>query len=395
MFEQVKKGIVGGVAAAALLAGSAMLAQAADKVKIGMVTTLSTKAGYLGDDIRKGFELAIEQQGGNLGGVPVDLIVEDDGRKPESARQIATRMIEQDKVKLMTGIVFSNVAMAVVPKVLKQGVVYVSPNAGPSILAGKKCDPSYFNVAWQNDNLHEAMGKYVNDKGYKRVYLLAPNYPAGTDALAGFKRFFKGEVVKEVYTKLGQSDYAAEISSLRAAKPDAIFFFYPGGMGINFTKQYAQAGLVGEIPAFGPAFSFDDTIVDAVGEASLGVVNSSQWAADLDNATNKKFVADYVAKHGKNPTLYASQGYDAANLIGSALKSVGGNLDDMDAFRAALKKADFASVRGAFRFGNNNHPVQDYYVREVIADPKGGFTNKTVAKVFENHADAYAGDCKM
>ena len=354
MIEQAKKLLVGGVAAAALLTGSAMLAQAADKVKIGMITTLSTKAGYLGDDIRKGFALAIEQQNGMLGGVAVDLMVEDDTRKPEVARQIATRMIEQEKVKLMTGIVFSNVAMAVVPKVVKQGVVYVSPNAGPSILAGKKCDPNYFNVAWQNDNLHEAMGKYVNDKGYKKVYLLAPNYPAGTDALAGFKRFYKGEVVKEVYTKLGQSDYAAEISSLRAAGPDAVFFFYPGGMGINFTKQYAQAGLVGQIPAFGPAFSFDDTLVDAVGDAALGVVNSSQWARDLDNAANKKFVADYTAKYGKNPTLYASQGYDAANLIGSALKAVGGNLDDMDAFRAALKKAEFNSVRGNFRFGNNN-----------------------------------------
>ncbi len=370
------------------------MAPASAAVKIGMVTTLTTKAGYLGEDIRDGFNLAIEQGGGKLGGIEVELMVEDDGRKPGKGREIAERYIKSDKVKIMTGIVFSNVAMAVVPKVVKDDVFYISPNAGPSALAGKRCHQNYFNAAWQNDNLHEVMGKYVSDAGFKSAYILAPNYPAGKDALAGFKRFYTGNIAGEVYTKLGQSDYAAELANLRAAKPDAVFFFLPGGMGINFLKQYAQAGLNDSIPVFGPAFSFDARLLKAVGDAAVGVINGSQWNHDLDNPANQAFVAAFQQKYGRMPTLYASQGYDTANLIGSALQATGGKPENMTAFRAALQKAEFDSVRGNFRFGNNHHPVQDIYVREVVKDASGIY-NKTVQKVFTNHADAYAAECKL
>lgn len=364
-------------------------------VKIGMVTTLSTKAGYLGEDIRDGFKLAIDQGAGTLGGIPVELMVEDDGRKPEKGKQIAERFIKKDKAQILTGIVFSNVAMAVVPKVVRQDVVYLSTNAAPSKLAGKGCNPNYFSVSYQNDNLDEVVGQYVTEAGHTSAYLIAPNYPAGKDHLAGFKRFYTGKIVGEVYTKLGQSDYAAEIAALRAAKPEAVFFFLPGGMGINFLKQYAQAGLSKEIPVYGPAFSFDERILKAVGPAALGVKNGSQWTHDLDNAANVEFVKAYQEKYGRMPTLYAAQGYDTARLIGSALKAVDGNLDNLDLFKAALKKADFASVRGNFSFGVNQHPVQDVYIREVIQTEDGGYTNKTVKKVFSNHVDAYASECKM
>lgn len=378
-----------------LLLVAASPALAADPVKIGMVTTLSTKAGYLGEDIRDGFKLAIAMENGKLGGIPVELLVDDDGRKPEKGRQIAERFIKKDKAKILTGIVFSNVAMAVVPKVVRQGIFYVSPNAGPSRLAGKGCDPNYFNVAWQNDNLSEVVGQYVKNKGFKNVYLLAPNYPAGKDALAGFKRFYKGKVAGEVYTTLGQSDYAAELATLRATKPDAVFFFLPGGMGINFLKQYAQAGLKDSIPVFGPAFSFDERILKAVGDAAVGVVNGSQWSVDLDNPANKIFVAAFTKMYGRTPTLYASQGYDDALLIGSALKEVGGDMSKTDEFRAALARADFQSVRGTFRFGANHHPIQDIYVRKVIKDEKGRVTNRILEKVFTDHHDAYASRCSM
>ena len=370
-------------------------AQAADPVKIGMITTLSTKAGYLGEDIRDGFKLAIEQGQGTLGSFPVELLVEDDGRKPEKGRQIAERFMKRDKAQILTGIVFSNVAMAVVPKIVRSGAFYISPNAGPSKLAGKGCDKNYFNVAWQNDNLHEAVGQYVTEKKFNNVYLLAPNYPAGKDALAGFKRFYKGNVAGEVYTTLGQADYAAELATLRAAKPDAVYFFLPGGMGINFIKQYAQAGLNKSTPLFGPAFSFDERILKAVGDAAVGVVNGSQWSADLDTPENNAFVAAFRKTYGRTPTLYASQGYDAALLIGSALKAVNGDMAKADAFRTALEKADFPTVRGSFSFGKNHHPVQDIYVREVIKDEQGAYTNRILYKVFTNHADAYGGECTM
>jgi len=373
------------------LAASTVFAD--DAVKIGMITTLSGGGSGLGIDIRDGFQLAVDEEGGTLGGVAIELIIEDDGRKPDKATEIADRMIKRDKVQVMTGIVWSNLAVAVVPKVVRKDVFYISPNAGPSLLAGKGCHENYFNVAWQNDNLHEAVGQYVKEKGFGNVYLLAPNYPAGKDALTGFKRFYKGTVAGEVYTKLGQKDYAAEIASLRAAKPEAVFFFLPGGMGISFLKQYHQAGLAGQIPLFGPAFSFDQGILGATGEAALGVINSSQWNKDLDNAANKTFVAGFQQAYGRLPSLYASQGYDAAKLIASALKAVGG-ASDADAFRAALKKADFESVRGKFRFGSNHHPIQDVYMREVVREGDV-ITNKIIGVAFTDHQDAYAGECGM
>jgi len=368
---------------------------AMEPVKIGMVTTLSTTAGYLGEEMRDGFKLAIDQENGKLGGIPVELLVEDSGRKPEKAKQIAERYIKKDGVKILTGIIFSNVAMAVVPKVVREDVVYLSPNAGPSKLAGKGCDKNYFSVSYQNDNIDEVVGKYVNEAGHKNVYLIAPNYPAGKDHLAGFKRYYKGEIAAEVYTKLGQADYAAEIAAIRAKKPEALFFFLPGGMGVNFLKQFSQAGLGESIALYGPAFSFDERILKAVGSAALGVKNGSQWTHDLENEANKQFVAAYQKAYNRTPTLYASQGYDTARLIGSALKAVDGKLDTIADFRNALKKADFESVRGNFSFGKNQHPVQDLYIREVIQTSSGGYTNKTLEKVFSNHVDAYAEQCAM
>lgn len=366
----------------------------AEPIKIGMITTLSGGGSGLGIAVRDGFKLAIDQEGGSLGGYPVELMIQDDARKPDKAKQIADRFMKKDNVQIMTGIIWSNLAITVVPKVVREGVFYVSPNAGPSLLAGKGCHENYFNVAWQNDNLHEAMGQYVKDKNFKKVFILAPNYPAGKDSLRGFKRFYKGKPVAEVYTKLGQKDYAAEIATIRSAKPDAVFFFLPGGMGISFIKQYNQAGLTKEIPLFGPAFSFDQTILSAVGNAALGVMNSSQWNKDINNPANKRFVVDFKKAYGRLPSLYASQGYDAARLIASAIKAVDGDMSKQEAFREALRKADFDSVRGPFKFGPNHHPVQDIYIREVVIE-EGVLTNRIVTRAFTEHSDAYVGECKM
>ncbi|WP_282605278.1 ABC transporter substrate-binding protein [Pelagibius sp. Alg239-R121] len=378
--------------ALAVAASVSMPAMAqAENVKIGMITTLSGGGSSLGIDIRDGFALAVKQGGGKLGGQDIEVMIEDDARKPDKAKQIADKFIKRDKVDILTGIVWSNLALAVVPSAVKGGVFYISPNAGPSQLAGKLCNENYFNVAWQNDNLHEAMGEYVSSQGMKNAYILAPNYPAGKDSLAGFKRFYKGELAGETFTKLGQKDYAAELAAIREAKPDSIFFFLPGGMGIAFMKQYAQSGI--EAPVFGPAFSFDQGILKAVGDAALGVKNSSQWNKDIDNAANKVFVADFQAEYGRLPSLYASQGYDAARLIASALKKAGG-IGDAAAFRAALKVAEFESVRGAFKFGPNNHPIQDIYVREVVKEGDV-LTNKIVGVGLKDHSDAYASQCAM
>ena len=370
---------------AAGLAGAAVAAQA-EGVKVGMITTLSGGGAGLGIDVRDGFMLAVKQSGRD----DIEVVIEDDQRKPDIAVQLADKMIQAEKVDVMTGIIWSNLAMAVVPAVTAQGKFYLSPNAGPSALAGKGCHPNYFNVAWQNDNLHEAAGAYANSVGYKNSFILAPNYPAGQDALTGYKRMFEGDLAGELFTKLGQTDYAAEIAQIRASDADSVFFFLPGGMGISFLKQYADSGV--DIPVVGPAFSFDQGILQAVGDAAMGVVNTSQWNKDIDNPTNNAFVETFQAEYGRLPSLYASQGFDTANLLISALGAA--SPADADAFRAALKAANFDSTRGDFAFGPNNHPVQDIYAREVIKEGDV-FTNKIIGVALENHADVYAADCKM
>ena len=368
--------------ALAVLASGAV----AEGVKVGMITTLSGGGAGLGIDVRDGFMLAVKQSGRD----DIEVIIEDDQRKPDIAVKLADKMIQSDKVDVMTGIIWSNLAMAVVPSATAQGKFYLSPNAGPSALAGKGCHPNYFNVAWQNDNLHEAAGAYANTAGYKNSFILAPNYPAGQDALTGYKRTFEGDLAGELFTKLGQTDYAAEIAQIRASGADSVFFFLPGGMGISFLKQYADSGI--DLPVVGPAFSFDQGILQAVGDAAMGVVNTSQWNKDIDNATNKAFVETFQAEYGRLPSLYASQGFDTANLLISAIGAA--SPADADAFRAALKAADFDSTRGDFAFNSNNHPIQTIYAREVIKEGDV-FTNKIIGTALENHGDVYAAECKM
>lgn len=374
------------ILATAAIATIVASASVAAPVKVGMITTLSGGGASLGTAIRDGFMLAIKESGNT----DIEVVIEDDQRKPDVAVQLADRMVQSDKVDVLTGIVWSNLALAVVPSVTAQGKFYLSPNAGPSALAGQGCHENYFNVAWQNDNLHEGAGGYANSAGYTNSFILAPNYPAGHDALAGFKRIYGGEIAGELLTQLGQTDYAAELAQIRASSADSVFFFLPGGMGISFVKQYADSGV--ELPMIGPGFSFDQDMLAAVGDAALGVRNTSQWNKDLENPANEAFVEAYVAEYGRLPSLFASQGYDTANLLLSAMAKA--DVSDMGAFRVALKEADFDSVRGDFTFGNNNHPIQDVYVREVVLED-GVYTNRTLGLVLEDHGDIHAANCNM
>ncbi|MEM9059586.1 MAG: ABC transporter substrate-binding protein [Pseudomonadota bacterium] len=370
--------------AAAAFALTATQAMAAD-LKVGMITTLSGGGAALGIDVRDGFMLAVQQSG-----MDIDVKIEDDQRKPDIAVQLADEMIQSDKVDVLTGIIWSNLLIPVASSSTRQGVFYLSPNAGASAMAGKGCHENYFNVSWQNDDLPEASGELANQDGRKKAFLMAPNYPAGKDMAKGYQRTYAGEVVGEVYTKLGQKDYAAEIAQIRASGADHVFYFLPGGMGIAFLKQYANSGV--DVTLTGTAFNFDQGILQAVGEAAVGIRNTSQWSPDLDNAANKAFVASFKEAYGRIPSLYASQGFDTANLLISALKKA--KPSDKDAFRDAIRAADFDAVRGDFEFTANHHPKQDIYVREVVKDGDV-YTNKVVAVAKEDHVNAYVGDCKM
>jgi branched-chain amino acid transport system substrate-binding protein len=382
--------------AAALALVAAPMAQAADKIKVGLVSTLSGPSAGLGVDIRDGFMLALKLSGGKLGGLPAEVLIGDDQFKPDVARQLFEKNIKRDKVDFMTGVVFSNIMLAAVPEAFSSRTFYISPNAAPSPLAGKDCNPWFFAVSWPNDAYHEAAGQHATRKGYKNAYLLAPNYQAGKDSLAGFKRHFKGSITAEVYTKLGQLDYAAELAEIRAAKPEVLYVFLPGGMGINFIKQFVAAGLSRDTTLLVPGFGSDQDIIRPVGDSMLGLFDAAHWALDLDNAANRRFVAEFEKEYKRLPSVFASQGYDAALLIDAAVRDVKGKVEDKDAVRKALRAARFASVRGEFKFNTNHYPIQNYYLRVVGKDNQGRLVNKSLGEpIFRQHGDAYVQDCKM
>ena len=385
------KKLVGVLVAAGL--GLGMAAAEAETLKVGLMGTYSGPSAALGKHMRDGFMLAVKELGGKLGGLNTEVIEVDDELKPDVAVNKAKTLVERDKVDIVAGIIFSNVMMAVAKPVTDAKVILMSANAGPSPLAGQGCNPYFFSVSYQNDQNHEVMGKYAQDKGWKRVALMAPNYQAGKDALAGFKRHYKGEVVEEIYTQLNQPDYSAELARVAAAKPHAIFVFMPGGPGVNLVKQYQQAGLKDTLP-FLSAFTVDETTLPATQDAAVGLFAGAQWAPNLDNPANKAFVAAFEKEYGYPPALYAANGYDTAKLIDAAIRQAGGK-KDAEALREALKKADWTSIRGAFKFNTNNFPIQDFYLVKVVKRDDGKVVTNRVETVFPAYGDSYAPSCKM
>jgi len=380
------------IALAAMFSTGTALAQA--PIKIGFMAELSGPQGALGQDQYDAFMMVVERNGGKLGGVPVTIIREDSQLKPEVAVQIVDKLIEKDNVSIITGVTFSNVMMAVNKKIVDKEVFLIGSNAGPAPIAGAQCSPFSYVVSWQNDSQAEVVGKYATDKGYKKVIGMAPNYQAGKDFIAGFKRFFKGEVIDEIYTPLNQPDFSAELAQVAAKNPDAVYVFYPGGLGVNFVRQYKQAGLAGKIPLLSTSTT-DGSTLPALKDDALGVISGTFWGPDFTNPVSTKFVEDFEKKFNRIPSQYAAQSYDAALLLDSAIAKVKGNMGDKKAFQAALKAADFKSVRGNFKFNNNNFPVQDMHVFEVVKDAKGRVNLKTIATPLKDHKDAYSTLCTL
>jgi branched-chain amino acid transport system substrate-binding protein len=364
----------------------------ADTVKVGYMTTLSGGAGIIGKQMQNAVNLAMEHTGGKLGGMDAEVIFVDDQRKPDVAKQLANRLVKSDKVDVVAGVIWSNLMMAIHKPVTRSGTLLISSNAGPSPIAGAGCHENFVSMSWQNDQTPEGMGKYMQDAGIKSVYLMAPNYQAGKDMLSGFKRHYKGDVVAEVYTQLGQSDFQAELSTLRAAKPEATFIFQPGGMGINFVKQWNQAGM-DSVSKLYTVFTVDGVSLPALKDTALGVVSTQTWSPDLDNAMNKKFVADYKAKFGGYPSFYAAQAYDTMMAIDYAAGKAGSS--DSAAMRAVLAKGGIPTTRGSLAMNSNQFPIQNIYLREAVMDADGVPTTKVIGTVFENHGDAYAKDCQF
>ena len=380
--------------AAGVLAAGLLAAPAFAQIKIGFMAELSGPQGALGQDQYDGFMLVVEANGGKLGGVPVRVLKEDSQLKPVIASQIVDKLIEKERVPIITGITFSNVMMAVHRKITEKEVFLIGSNAGPAPIAGAQCSPYSFITSWQNDSQAEVVGKYASDRGYRKVIGMAPNYQAGKDAIAGFRRFYKGEMIDEIYTPLNQPDFSAELAQVAASNPDAVYVFYPGGLGVNFVRQYKQAGLTGKIPLLSTSTA-DGVTLPALKNDALGVISGTFWGPDFANPASKKFVSDFENKFNRIPSQYAAQSYDAALLLDAALRRVKGNVGDKRAFMAALKAADFKSVRGTFRFNNNGFPIQDQHVFEVTKDANGRVSLKTLATPMKDHEDAYHTQCAL
>lgn len=372
------------------------MAVVAAPIKVGIANDISGPFAAIGAEARDGFDLAIKQLDGKLGDQAAEFIQTDMGGSPDQARQLVDRYLKREHIDFFTGPIGSNVALAVGPALFAAKVPYLSNNPGPSQFAGKQCNRFWFGASYQNDAFHEAAGKVASDRDYDNVFIMAPDYPAGRDALNGFKRGYQADVSQELYTRLGQIDYAAEIAQIRAAKPEALFIFLPAAMGINFVKQFVAAGLDEDITLIGPGFSADEDVIMAVGEPMLGMYNTAQWAHDLDIPRNKQFVEAFRAEYdGRYPSVYAAQAYDVIMAIDAAVRQNDGNVDDRDALVETLKKAEFESVRGDFTYGDNHFPIQSYYVRVIDKDDDGRITNKLVGQVFDNYQDVYVGDCRM
>lgn len=385
------------LAAAAVLFGTPAAAQ--ENIRIGFVTTLTTPAAIIGLDMKKAVELALEHIDNTMGGRQVEVIFGDDEFNPQKGKQRTERLLQQDNVDIIAGYIWSNVLLASVGTVLDAGKIIISSNAGPSPLAGERCNKNFFNVSWQNNQTPMALGELLNRQGVKSLYIIAPNYAAGQDMVAGIERSYTGEIVgKDMTTWPAQIDWAAELSKVKAAQPDGVFIFYPGAHGPAFIKQYQQAGLQGVVPLY-TVYTIDSLSLPRFQQAEMDLVLGTSmtqfWAPDLDNAQNKRFVADFRAKYGSYPSFYAAQSYDTIFLIKSAIDATGGNVDDVDALRAALEKADFASVRGDFRFGNNHFPIQNFYERVVVVDADGNWTTSVREAVLVDHQDIFAKDCNM
>jgi len=377
---------------AMLLSITASHAVAQEKIKIGVIVTLSGPAAVLGQQARDGFALAVKDLGGKMGGRDVEVVAVDDELKPDAAVTKVRGLLERDKVDFVVGPIFSNILQAIHKPVVDSKTFLISPNAGPSSYAGKECSPFFYVTSYQNDQVHEVLGKVAQDRGYKRVYVMVPNYQAGKDSVAGFKLDYKGEIVEETYVPLGTLDFQVELSKIASMKPDAVFTFMPGGMGVSLVKQFKQAGLADQIP-FLSAFTVDESTLPAQQDAAVGMFGGANWAPDLDNPQSKKFVAEYEATYNSVPATYAFQAYDAAMLIDSAVKAVKGDLTNKDAVAAVLKKADFTSLRGGFKFNTNGYPIQDFYLTKVAKRADGKFQTEIVQKVFENYGDRYAKEC--
>ncbi len=383
------------LAAATFLASLAPGPAAADDtLTIGVIATLSGTGGSLGQAMVDGFKLAVNRAGGKFAGRTVNLVIEDDQMRPDVAVQLVRKMLEQDKVDLFAAFTYSNVMLAIDKPIVDSKSIVIAANAGPSELAGPGCSPYVFYTGVQTEQLPDAIGRYLTMKKVSDLYFMGPNYQASRDFNAGLKRGYKGAFKSEIYTTLNQLDYAAELTQLRLAHPGAVFAFYPGSMGVNYIKQYAQAGLKQTTPLY-TVGTVDGATLPAMGDAAVGSISAASWTPDLKYPASKTFTEAFEKAYNYIPSQWSAYAYDASLLIQAALVKVKGDTANKPRLIEALDTARFPSVRGDVQFSSNHFLVQNLYMVSFEKDAQGRYTSVSHEDIVPNAQNAYIDACKM
>jgi branched-chain amino acid transport system substrate-binding protein len=384
-------------ALAATLAAAAASGAAAQELRIGFLNTTTGGGALIGKHLENGWKLGLEhagwtKDGDKLGGVPTKIFYADDQGKPDVGLKEVDKFLKQDKVHIVSGIIWSHVMLTIQKPIFESKVMILSTNAGPSPLAGEQCNPLFTSSSFMNDGNAEATGVMATKDGIKTVVAMAPNYQAGKDNVNGFVRTYKGgKVVETILFKVGETDYQADLAKVRAVKPQALYIFAPGAMGVAFMKQWASSGLNKEIKLYS-IYTIDGVTLPGIGDAAIGATEAGHWNPDLDNAKNKRFIKDYMAKFGHMPSYFAVQSYDAPELIAKAMKAVGGKTDDMGAVAKAIRKGTMDSPRGTIKYNVNGMVMQPYWRLNVVKGADGKPTIKGAEKILD-HKDAYWEKC--
>ncbi|MBC7953081.1 MAG: ABC transporter substrate-binding protein [Rhodospirillaceae bacterium] len=364
-------------------------------IVVGVVATLTGPGALAGQDLVDGFNLALKQLGGRFSNQEVRVVLADDKGSPDIARQQVKRLMDRERLDMvLTGV--SAPSLATIIKPLVDARLFVlNLDQSPPALSGAECSQFLFSLAAPVDGLHEAMGQYLAAEHIRRVVVVGPQTGVTNDAVAALKRTFPGEVVAVLSPHPGAATFAPELDHIKQLKPDAIYSLLTGGMGGGFVRAWGASPLKGEIPLFPLWPAVERQMLPAMADAAQDMISIGTWGNDLDSIPNRRLNADFEMEFGRPPSTWAAQGYDAAFLVDSALKATNGKTSNEDALRTALRRADFISARGSFKFNTNQFPVLNYYLRKVSRDAKGRPTHEMRGVVLKEWRDRQAHSCPM
>ncbi|CAA7617917.1 ABC transporter substrate-binding protein [Magnetospirillum sp. SS-4] len=364
-------------------------------IVVGVIATLSGPGAMAGQDSLDGFTTALRQMGGRFANQEVRVVPVDDRGSPDVAMQVTRRLLEREKVDFILTAV-SQASMAAIVKPLNESRTFIlNLDAYPDGLFGARCSASLFGLGTPPDAVSEAAGMHFANEKYRRLVVIGHDTRQTDMAVAALRRTWGGEDVTVLKARHGAATFAPEIRRIRELAPDAVYTLLSGGMGLALVRDYAAAGLKADIPLLGVWSNFERPHLTAMDDQGLDLLNVAPWSPDLDSPLNKRMISDFELEYGRPATSWVAQGYDSALLLEAAMKVTAGRTSDREAVRNALRRAEFASVRGGFRFETNHAPVINLYLRRVARDAKGRLTEETRGVLAREWRGRDAAHCPM